>query len=132
MDLSAFILSDLNDDYVNVKNLRETLHISFRSHLSWGSVLPFFHHKFLSMSPLLSSSRPPIHRDFRKSDSILFAIRVIAFIRGSSFELSHIDFDNIDHKLVKYLPSSYLRDKMFELSPLPSESQINLEDARMK
>ena len=80
---------------------------------------PTRHRRTSSASPSLSSGRPPIHPDSRKSRSILFAIRMTASRRGSRSELACIDFDSIEHRQVKYLPATYDGDIIFELPPLP-------------
>ena len=111
------VISDSNEDVAPEMNLVNITVNPFNHRPSVGSTrsLPT---RGLLCSPFVSSGRLPVHPASWRPRSIIELIKRTAGRMGSRSEILSIDFGNIEHVEVKYLPASYDGDKIFELPPL--------------
>ena len=102
-DLEVYVISDSNDDVIPDVHLGESFAFPFRRCGSVSStlLLPALD---LRHSPSISSSRPPIHPDARKTHSVFEALRLTASRKGSKFELASLEFGSLQFEQVNYLP----------------------------
>ena len=130
-DHLVHILSDSDDDTHSEIKLGDTVSNPFQNRGSQESSRPSRQSSHSIMFASLSTGRSSIHPAFKKNRSIRFAIRMTASRKGSLSELSHIDFDSIEHEQVKYLTLVYGGEKIFELPrlregvPTPFEGGID-------
>jgi hypothetical protein len=126
-DDSVIVLSDSEDDICVAVDLSDTSPFPFRSKYSTPSKLPMDLPKS-PYSPLYVkvahhgsvSQRFPLH-NFSSSVgmNIVDALKQTKFRKRSKSDFASIDFDNIEVRDVKYMPSSFDGDILFVLPPVP-------------
>jgi hypothetical protein len=126
-DDSVIVLSDSEDDICAAVDLSDTSPFSFRSKDSTPSKPPMdlpkspYSPLYVKMAHHGSvSQRPPLH-NFSSSVSmnIVDALKQTKSRKRSKSDLASIDFDSIEVRDVKYLPSSFDGDILFVLPPVP-------------
>ena len=125
LDDSVFVLSDSEDDICASVELSNTSPFPFKSVHSTPSQLVHVTKSpcgfmYKRVVPQISpSQRPPLHPS---SSSIRLtmvdALKLTKSRKRSKSDLASIDFDNIDVRNVKYLPSSFNGDVLFLLPPV--------------
>jgi hypothetical protein len=123
---NVFVLSDSEDNICASVDLSNTLSFPFRSVYSIHSKLPIHASKspcgptHKSVVPqILPSQRPPLHPSPSSTWlTMVDALKLTKSRKKSKSDLASIDFDSIDVRDVKYLPSSFNGDVLFLLPPV--------------
>jgi hypothetical protein len=126
LDDSVFVLSDSEDDICASVDLSNTSPFPFRSVHSTPSQLPLHVAKspcglmYKRVVPQNSpSQRPPLHPSPSSTGlTMVDALKLTKSRKRSKSDLASIDFDSIDVREVKYLPSSFNGDVLFLLPPV--------------
>jgi hypothetical protein len=126
LDDSMFVLSDSEDDICASIDLSNTSQFPFRSVHSTFSQLPIHVAEspcglmYKKVVPQISlSQRPPLHPSPSSTGlTMVDTLKLIKSRKRSKSDLASIDFDSIDVREVKYLPSSFNGDVFILLPPL--------------
>src|SRR6202022_2032965 len=126
LDDSVFVLSDSEDDICASVDLSNTSPFLFRSVHSIPSQLPIHVAKspcslmYKKVVPQISPSQhPPLHPSPSSTRlTMVDALKLTKSRKRSKSDLASIDFDSIDVREVKYLPSSFNGDVLFLLPPV--------------
>ena len=121
-DDNVLVLSDSGDDICAAVDLSDISPFPFKSKNSTPSQLPkspFSHVCNTLVHRMTPSQRPPLHPSPSSIGlTIVDALKVTKSRKRSKSDLAFIDFDNIDVRDVKYLPSSFDGDVLFVLPPV--------------
>ena len=124
-DDDVFILFDSAEEVCHVVDFSDTSHFPYKTKLSNPDLVSVDVDKTPHNSSYMkllrhgaSSQRPPLHHSSSYSGfNIVYALKMTKSRRRFKSNLTAIDFDNIDVRVVKYLPPSFDGDV---ISILPS------------